>query len=192
MNKIVHRRDTCRACNSKELDLVFQLNPTPIGDAYVPKEKTGIVQESYPIDLFICKKCCLAQITDIIDPAVLYGEYIYVTGSSFGLSDHFNGYAKGVISNSASSRSGDRQQIAAQYKDTQYVQIRSTEKISLREKITNIRTEHGVAIWTELNFPANTPTVFEIIGTTPMTDPFGDVLAWNTTLKRSENQVIGL
>ena len=101
-------------------------------------------------------------------------------------------YAKGVISNRASSRSGDRQEIAAQYKDTQYVEIRSTDKISLREKITNIRTEHGVAIWTELNFPDNTPTVFEIIGTTPMTDPFGDVLAWNTTLKRSENQVIGL
>jgi hypothetical protein len=98
MNKIVHRRDTCRACNSKELDLVFQLNPTPIGDAYVQKEKREIVQENYPIDLFICKKCGLAQITDIIDPAVLYGEYIYVTGSSFGLSDHFNGYAKGVIS----------------------------------------------------------------------------------------------
>jgi len=97
MNKVVHRRDTCRACNSEEIDLVFQLNPTPIGDAYVEKGKTAIVQENYPIDLFICKKCGLAQIIDIIDPAVLYGEYIYVTGSSFGLSDHFSEYAREVI-----------------------------------------------------------------------------------------------
>lgn len=101
-------------------------------------------------------------------------------------------YAKGIISNSASRTTGDRQQFNSKYIDTQYVEIRCTEKLSLREKITNIRTEHGVVIWTELNFPTNTPTVFEVIGTTPMTDPFGDVLAWNTTIKRSENQQIGI
>lgn len=101
-------------------------------------------------------------------------------------------YAKGIISNTASSRSGDRQIMSNKYQDVQYIEVRTNEKISIREKITNISTEHGEVIWTELNFPTNTPTVFEVIGTTPMTDPFGDVLAWNSTLKRSENQAIGI
>jgi hypothetical protein len=101
-------------------------------------------------------------------------------------------YAKGVISNSSTARSGDRQIIANKYTNTQFIEIRTTEKISIRDKITNITTQQGNIIWTELDYPTETPTVFEVIGTTPMTDPFGDVLAWNSTLKRSENQQIGL
>ena len=103
-----------------------------------------------------------------------------------------NCYAKGVISNTATARSGDRQIMNNKYENTQIIEIRTTEKVSMRDKIFNIRTEHGEVIWTELDFPNETPTVFEVIGSTPMTDPFGDVLAWNTTLKRSENQQIGL
>jgi len=97
MKEIIHRRDTCRACGSKDIELVFQLNPTPIGDAYIPAEKLSVKQESYPIDLFMCNNCGLAQIPDIIDPDILYGEYIYVTESSYGLAEHFKGYAQGVL-----------------------------------------------------------------------------------------------
>jgi hypothetical protein len=71
------------------------------------------------------------------------------------------------------------------------LQVRTAEKITLREKITNIRDLEGNVIWEELNFPTNTPTVYELMGTTPMTDPFGGVVAYNSTVKRSENQTIG-
>ncbi|MFM9768180.1 class I SAM-dependent methyltransferase, partial [Streptomyces scabiei] len=81
---------TCRACGSHDLDLVFALKPTPIGDDYVTAERLGEAQPSYPIDLFMCGQCGLAQITDIIDPDVLYGNYIYVTQSSPGLHAHFH------------------------------------------------------------------------------------------------------
>jgi hypothetical protein len=33
---------------------------------------------------------------DVIDPEILYGEYIYVTASSMGLADHFRDYADSV------------------------------------------------------------------------------------------------
>jgi hypothetical protein len=101
-------------------------------------------------------------------------------------------YAKGVISNTATARSGDRQTMSNRYENTQILEIRTTEKLSMRDKITNIRNQQGQAIWTELDFPSETPTVFEVVGSTPMTDPFGDVLAWNSVVKRSENQQIGL
>lgn len=95
---VIYRRDTCRACGSRELDLVFQLKPTPIGDAYVLPERANEPQPSYPIDLFMCRPCGLAQLLDVIDPDILYGDYIYVTASSLGLSDHFSRYADEVIS----------------------------------------------------------------------------------------------
>jgi len=99
--------------------------------------------------------------------------------------------AKGVISNSSSIRTGDRQTLSNKYVNEQMLQIRTSEKIILREKITNIRDSEGTVIWEELNFPSNTPTVFEVMGVTPMTDPLGGILGYNSTVKRSENQTIG-
>jgi hypothetical protein len=100
-------------------------------------------------------------------------------------------HAKGVISNSASTRTGDKQVLSNRYVNDQILQIRTTGKVSLREKITNILDSSGTAIWVEANFPTDTPTVFEVMGSTPMTDPFGTVVGYNTSVKRSENQTIG-
>jgi len=99
--------------------------------------------------------------------------------------------AKGIISNSSAGRSGDKQIMSNRYLNDQVLQIRTSEKLLLREKITNIRDSEGTVIWEELNFPTNTPTVFELMGTTPMTDPLGGVVGYNSTVKRSENQIIG-
>ena len=95
--QVIYRREDCRSCGSKNLELVFSLKPSPIGDAYVIKEKVDIPQPSYPIDLFLCNECGLAQLLDVIDSDVLYGEYIYNTSSSFGLNEHFKQYASHVI-----------------------------------------------------------------------------------------------
>ena len=99
--------------------------------------------------------------------------------------------AKGIITNSSSSRSGDKQILSNKYTNEQMLQIRTSEKINLREKITNIRDLEGNVVWEELNFPTNTPTVYELMGITPMTDPLGGVVGYNSTVKRSENQTIG-
>lgn len=97
MSSHIVRRSTCRLCGSSHLDLVFQLAPTPIGDAYVTADRLAEPQESYPIDLFLCRECGLSQLLDVISPDVLYGDYIYVTGSSLGLADHFRGYAEQIL-----------------------------------------------------------------------------------------------
>ena len=96
MTEIIRRRSTCRACGSQDLDLILSLNPSPIGDAYVSAEQLSVPQPSYPIDLYMCLHCGLAKIIDIIDPKILYGDYIYVTGSSLGLAEHFQSYANSV------------------------------------------------------------------------------------------------
>jgi len=99
--------------------------------------------------------------------------------------------AKGIVSNSASARTGDKQVLSNRYSNEQKLEIRTPEQITYREKITNIRDMNGNVIWKEINYPNNTPTVFEVIGSTPITDPFGNVLAYNSVAKRSENQAIG-
>ena len=100
-------------------------------------------------------------------------------------------HAKGIISNTATSGSGNKQVFSNKYMDEQVIQIRTSEKLTAREKVTNIRDAEDNVIWQEINYPNDTTTVFEVMGTTPMTDPFGRVIAYSSSLKRSENQQIG-
>jgi hypothetical protein len=101
-------------------------------------------------------------------------------------------YAKGIITNSSTTRSGDKQSFNNKYSNEQIIQVRTSERITMRDKITNIRDSSGTVIWTELNYPTETPTVFEVMGVTPLTDPFGSTIGYNSSMKRSENQQIGI
>ncbi len=101
-------------------------------------------------------------------------------------------HAKGVISNSATTRSSDKQIFDNKYINDQIIQVRTESRLTSREKVTNIRNRDGVYVWTEINFPSDTPTVFEVVGTTPITDPFGRIMGYNSSMRRSENQQIGI
>lgn len=140
---------------------------------------------------------------DILESLLPYKLDLYVQSDSQdpntgAISKEWNYYktldcsAKGMVSNSTSTRTNDRQQIDNRYVNAQFLQIRCSEKINIRHKVTNIRNKEGEYIWTELNYPTETPTVFEVVGMTPITDPFGISMGYNITVKRSENQNIGI
>jgi SAM-dependent methyltransferase len=92
-----HRRDTCRLCGEKKLQSVIKFVPTPVGDAYLPKEHLQDEEETYPVELFLCLYCGHAQLSDIISPKKIYQEYIYKTADSLGLVEHFQKYVESVI-----------------------------------------------------------------------------------------------
>ena len=47
--------------------------------------------------------------------------------------------AKGIISNSSASRSGDKQVIGNRYLNEQFLEVRTQERLTARDKITNIK-----------------------------------------------------
>lgn len=98
--------------------------------------------------------------------------------------------AKSIIANSARPRSGgDVQSLSNnKYAYEEYIEIRTQKKLNLRYKLSNIRTSKEEVLYAELNYPTETPTVFEIIGVSPISDPFNGVMMYNTLAKRSENQ----
>jgi hypothetical protein len=99
-------------------------------------------------------------------------------------------FAKGNISNSSTGRGSDRQKYGTRYRDVESISVRVGEFISHREKLVNIRSQKDETLWFELNYPTSTPTVFEVVGNTPIMDPFGSVLGYNLMCARSENQTI--
>lgn len=97
VDRPVHRRPTCRLCNSPDVGLVLALRPTPPVDAFVKPDRLSEPQPSYPLDLFLCHACGHAQLLDVVSPQILFGSYFYETASSPGLVAHFRQYAEDVV-----------------------------------------------------------------------------------------------
>ena len=79
------------------MELVLQLAPTPVGDAYRLAELAQWPDEMYPLELFLCRGCGHAQLLDVLDAEVLYSHFLYETSISLGLVEHFKGYAEDVL-----------------------------------------------------------------------------------------------
>lgn len=94
---VVRKRNDCRLCGSLKLELALPMRPSPIGDAYVTPQELSIVQESYPLSLYLCHDCGHLQLPHVINPEILFGNYIYRTSTSPGLVEHFKKYACAVI-----------------------------------------------------------------------------------------------
>jgi 2-polyprenyl-3-methyl-5-hydroxy-6-metoxy-1,4-benzoquinol methylase len=95
MNNInSYNKNSCRLCNSKNLKIVYRLKKTPIGDDYTKKIKNNRIHD---LKLNMCKKCKFVQLSNVINANRVYGDYLYVTNTSAGLSQHFYELGKKLI-----------------------------------------------------------------------------------------------
>ncbi len=95
--KACHRRKTCRLCNGGRLTRVLELAPTPPANAFVSREELSRPQPSFPLDVFFCEDCRHVQLLDVVDPSILFENYVYVSGTSPSFVAHFEQYAKGIL-----------------------------------------------------------------------------------------------
>ena len=84
-----YKRDSCRLCDSNNLEQVLELTPTPPADSYIPAEQLGTLQEVMPLDLYLCSECGQTQLGYVIDAEEVYLNYLYETSSTLGLGEHF-------------------------------------------------------------------------------------------------------
>lgn len=106
MSSICHRRTTCRLCSGTDLEKVLALGHIPLANAFVRREELAEVQPTYPLDVYLCRRCAHAQLLDVVDPTVLYRDYVYVSGTSPVFVRHFEDYAQYVIDRFAPPANG--------------------------------------------------------------------------------------
>lgn len=75
----------------------MELAPTPAGDHYLPTENSPEQLPLFSLDLRQCNTCGHVQLGGLVDPAYIYRDYIYTTGSSLGLAAHFADYAHATV-----------------------------------------------------------------------------------------------
>ena len=92
-----HRRSTCRLCSGGDLERILALTPTPPANAFVQKSQLSEIQEAFPLDVHFCHGCGHVQLLDVVDPKLLFSDYVYVSGTTSLFVDHFRRYAVDVI-----------------------------------------------------------------------------------------------
>jgi len=91
-------RETCRLCDSKRLDSVIELAPTPPGNHFRTSQELEEIQECYPLELRLCLDCSHIQLDHVVDPQILYQQdYSYVSGTSSVFVEHLREYAESSI-----------------------------------------------------------------------------------------------
>jgi SAM-dependent methyltransferase len=90
------RRSTCRLCGGSSVTEAFCLAATPPANAFVGSSSLAEIQEKFPLDVFICEDCAHVQLLDVVDPKLLFENYVYVSGTSPVFVEHFKEYARSI------------------------------------------------------------------------------------------------
>ena len=83
-------------CGNRQLRPVLNLTPTPPANAFVTADMIAVEQEVFPLDAFFCEACTHLQLLDVVDPSVLFSNYVYVSGTSPSFVRHFERYSDDV------------------------------------------------------------------------------------------------
>jgi len=94
-----YKKEQCRLCGCRDLELVIELAPTPPGNHFVSEDKLGLAQASYPLEVCFCSMCHHLQLGHVVNPEILYQKhYSYVSGTSPVFVKHLKEYAFEIIS----------------------------------------------------------------------------------------------
>jgi len=90
--------DACRACGSKALTPFLDLGSTPLADRLPNESQLAEPELKVPLEVVFCADCTLVQITETVDPEILFcNDYPYYSSVSKGLMEHFEGSARHLM-----------------------------------------------------------------------------------------------
>jgi 2-polyprenyl-3-methyl-5-hydroxy-6-metoxy-1,4-benzoquinol methylase len=81
----------CLACGSSNLKKQLDLSKQALANSYV--ETISDDEPEFPLAVNLCQDCCHLQLTHVVDPKIIYRNYLYVSGTSKTLQDYFEWFA---------------------------------------------------------------------------------------------------
>lgn len=97
MTKRVKKNTRCIICGAKELTRYLSLGKTALANSYLPKRKLANKELKVPLEVYYCSSCHLSQLTQIVNPRILFENYAYFSSTSPQLLKHFDQYAQDVF-----------------------------------------------------------------------------------------------
>jgi SAM-dependent methyltransferase len=73
--------------------MVLSLGSTPLANAFVAPDRASEPEPTYPLELVFCAGCSLLQLSERVDPKILFRDYVYMTGTSSTMARHHEALA---------------------------------------------------------------------------------------------------
>ena len=89
-------KDTCRVCDSKELNKVVSLGMSPLANNLIDNPNDSC--EQYPLEMDYCPKCHNCQLSVVVPPDKMFKNYLYVSSTNETFRQHFKDAANKFIS----------------------------------------------------------------------------------------------
>ncbi|EKD94514.1 MAG: hypothetical protein ACD_26C00034G0049 [uncultured bacterium] len=94
MNKKVFKLKFCRLCKGKNIIAVLDLGKTALANSFLKKNQLSSKELFFPLGLNFCPNCGQLQTSHVVNPELMFRNYVWVSSTSSVTRDHFIEYAK--------------------------------------------------------------------------------------------------
>lgn len=83
----------CRFCGAELTCEACDFGDQPLANSLVPMDAPDAAEPRYPLRVMVCPACLLVQLEHTVEPAVIFGEYSYMSSVSASWRDHVASFA---------------------------------------------------------------------------------------------------
>ncbi|MEJ2120788.1 MAG: class I SAM-dependent methyltransferase [Alphaproteobacteria bacterium] len=87
----------CRFCGAALTETMVDLGETPLANSYVASDQASSYEPRYPLHVYVCSTCFLAQLPAHETPDAIFGDYAYFSSYSQSWLEHCERYAEAMI-----------------------------------------------------------------------------------------------
>jgi hypothetical protein len=87
----------CRVCDDSKLEVFLDLGDQPHGDSLITEEQLPNKDVRYPLKTCFCYSCSTVQINYTVPKETMFEHYLYVSGTTRTLKDHFANTTNALI-----------------------------------------------------------------------------------------------
>jgi|SRR3989344_162126 len=96
--KKIKKVNYCRLCKSRKLVKVLDFGRTPPANSFLTRSQLRKKEDFFPLVVSFCSNCGFLTLGHIVDPKILYSNYVYVSSTSPIFIKHFEDLANSVYS----------------------------------------------------------------------------------------------
>jgi hypothetical protein len=89
--------DACRICKGRRLTMFLSLGSQPHCNSFLRREQLDLSEPRWPLNLLYCEDCHLVQLDCVVDSRLMFGTYVYVSGTTATLPEHFRKTAADLV-----------------------------------------------------------------------------------------------
>lgn len=93
LNRLFNQIHNCRICNSPDLFDFLALGELPLPNSFIERKHLQRKEKRFPLGATYCNACGLVQLTHIVNPEIMFKNYLYIPSSSNTRISHFRNMA---------------------------------------------------------------------------------------------------